>query len=104
MSPAAWKLRAIWVRVAEWARRLGNTLWWFFNTPVGVWLLTSGVVGIVVWQYHQWQQEIQPVTTQRLEMLNLEIAARLSQFGTWARGNLLSNQAHEFKPEIILYC
>ena len=86
----------------SWSRRLGDTIWWFFNTPIGVWLLTSAVVGFIVWQYQNWQQEIQERAEriQKVEMLNLEIAARMSQFGTWARRNLFSNQKYEFKPEV----
>jgi hypothetical protein len=86
------------------ARRIGNNLWWFFNTTIGVaiavWLLTSVVLGIIVWQYQQWQQAIQAriERTQKIERLNLELAARMSQFGTWARSNLLTN--NQFQPGI----
>jgi hypothetical protein len=42
----------------SWARRIGNNLWWFFNTPVGMWLLTAGLASFAIWQYQQWQQEM----------------------------------------------
>jgi hypothetical protein len=96
--------RAIESGSPSWGRRIGTKLWWFFNTPVGMWLLTWGLVGFVVWQYQQWQQEIQQRSerTQKVELLNLEIAARMSQFGTWARQHLVqsSNSKYEFKSEV----
>jgi hypothetical protein len=42
------------------------------------------------------------MTTQKIENLNLEIAGRVSQFGTWARVNLLHEQngRYEFQESV----
>jgi hypothetical protein len=88
----------------SWVRRIGNNLWSFFNTPVGVWLLTSGLVGLGIGLYQQRQQGLQQRSerAEKVELLNLEIAARMSQFGTWARDHLLqsSDSIHTFKPGV----
>jgi len=88
----------------SWVRRIGNNLWWFFNTPVGVWLLTSGLVGVGIGLYQQRQQEMQQRSerAEKVELLNLEIAARMSQFGTWARDHLVqsSDSIHDFKTGV----
>jgi hypothetical protein len=52
-----------------------------------------------VWEDGKQQQEM---TAQKIEKLNLEIAGRVSQFGTWARLNLLHehNGRYEFRQGI----
>lgn len=88
----------------SWVRRIGNNLWWFFNTPVGVWLLTSGLVGVGIGLYQQRQQEIQQRSerAEKVELLNLEIAARMSEFGRWARDHLVqsSDSIHNFQKGV----
>jgi len=75
----------------------------FINTPIGVWLLTSGFIGLIVWQYQQHQQYMQEraVRMQTIAHLNAEITGRISQFGTWARNNLIqSSNTYSFKQGI----
>jgi hypothetical protein len=66
-------------------------IWNFFNSSFGIWLLSSVLLSGAVYLYQTWQdnKHQREITIQRVEQLNLEIAGRLSQFGTWARANLL---------------
>jgi hypothetical protein len=79
-------------------------IWAFFNSSLGLWLLSSVLLTGGVWVFQtvqqNWQQQV--LTTQKLEKLNLEIAGRLSQFGTWARLNLLDQQNghYAFQPGV----
>jgi hypothetical protein len=63
----------------------------FLNSSFGLWFLSSVLLSAAVFVYQTWQdnKHQQEITTERVERLNLEIAGRLSQFGTWARVNLL---------------
>src|SRR6267378_1306453 len=80
-------------------------LWAFFNSSLGLWFLSSVLLSTVVYMYQVWQQDRQQqeMTTQKIENLNLEIAGRVSQFGTWARVNLVHEQngRYEFQESVI---
>ena len=89
--------------------RTGQGAWWtpiwaFFNSPLGLWFLSSVLLSTVVYIYQIWQQDRQQqeMTTQKIENLNLEIAGRVSQFGTWARVNLVHEQngRYEFQESV----
>jgi hypothetical protein len=71
-------------------RRL-SAIWNFLNSSFGLWFLSSVLLSAAVYFYQTWQDDKhqREITIQRVEQLNLEIAGRLSQFGTWARANLL---------------
>jgi hypothetical protein len=79
-------------------------IWAFFNSPLGLWFLSSVLLSTAVYIYQIWQQDRQQqeMTTQKIENLNLEIAGRVSQFGTWARVNLLHEQngRYEFQESV----
>jgi hypothetical protein len=64
-------------------------------------VLTGSVYGYQEWQENRQQKQI---TTQKTEKLNLEIAGRISQFGTWARANLVqqnkNDSRYEFKESV----
>jgi hypothetical protein len=68
-----------------------SAIWNFANSSFGIWLLSSVLLSGAVYLYQTWQDDKhrREITTQRVEQLSLEIAGRLSQFGTWARANLL---------------
>lgn len=79
-------------------------LWAFCNSSLGLWFLSSVLLSTVVYMYQVWQQDRQQqeMTTQKIENLNLEIAGRVSQFGTWARVNLVHEQIgrYEFQESV----
>src|ERR1700747_312271 len=66
-------------------------IWNFANSSFGLWFLSSVLLSAAVYFYQTWQDDKhqREITIQRVEQLNLEIAGRLSQFGTWARANLI---------------
>src|SRR6516225_10417901 len=68
-----------------------SAIWSFVNSSFGLWFLSSVLLSAALYFYQTWQDDRhqREITTQRVERLNLEIAGRLSQFGTWARANLL---------------
>jgi hypothetical protein len=68
-----------------------STIWNLVNSSFGLWFLSSVLLSTAVFLYQTWQDDKhqQELTTERVERLNLEIAGRLSQFGTWARANLV---------------
>jgi hypothetical protein len=68
-----------------------SAIWNFVNSSFGLWFLSSVLLSVAVFVYQTWQdnKHQQEITTERVERLNLEIAGRLSQFGTWAMANLL---------------
>jgi hypothetical protein len=74
-----------------WLSGLLSAIWNFVNSSFGIWLLSSVLLSGAVYLYQTWQDDRhqREITTQRVEQLSLEIAGRLSQFGTWARANLL---------------
>ncbi len=53
-------------------------IWTFFNSSLGLWLLSSVLLTGGVWVFQtvqqNWQQQV--LTAQKLEKLNLEIAGR----------------------------
>jgi hypothetical protein len=75
-----------------------SAIWNFANSSFGIWLLSSILLSGAVYLYQTWQdnKHQREITIQRVDQLNLEIAGRLSQFGTWARANLLQvdNKGH----------
>jgi hypothetical protein len=87
----------------------GHRVWWapmwaFLNSSLGLWFLSSVLLSTAVYVYQIWEdgKQQQEMTAQKLEKLNLEIAGRVSQFGTWARLNLLHehNGRHEFRAGV----
>ena len=79
-------------------------LWTFLNSSLGLWFLSSVLLSTAVYVYQVWEdgKQQQEMTAQKIEKLNLEIAGRVSQFGTWARLNLLHehNGRYEFRQGI----
>lgn len=79
-------------------------LWTFLNSSLGLWFLSSVLLSTAVYVYQVWEdgKQQQEMTAQKIEKLNLEIAGRVSQFGTWARLNLLHehNGRSEFRQGI----
>jgi hypothetical protein len=61
-----------------------SAIWSFANSSFGLWFLSSVLLSAAVYSYQTWQdaKHQRELTTQRVERLNLEIAGRLSQFGT----------------------
>jgi hypothetical protein len=87
----------------------GQRVWWtpiwtFFNSSLGLWFLSSVLLSTAVYVYQIWEdgKQQQAMTAQKIERLNLEIAGRVSQFGTWARLNLLQehNGRYEFRESV----
>ena len=87
----------------------GKRVWWtpiwaFLNSSLGLWFLSSVLLSTAVYVYQIWEdgKQQQEMTTQKIEKLNLEIAGRVSQFGTWARLNLLHehNGRYDFREGI----
>jgi hypothetical protein len=54
----------------------------FLNTPFGIWLLSSILVGAIGWGYATWQDHLQEQTanSQAVSRLDTEISTRLSTF------------------------
>jgi len=73
--------------------RIRAFFWAFLNSSLGLWFLSSVLLSTAVYAYQTWQDGRQQkvMTAQKLEKLNLEIAGRVSQFGTWARANLVDD-------------
>ena len=71
--------------------RIRGYFWAFLNSSLGLWFLSSVLLSTAVYVYQIWQDGRQQkvMTVQKMEKLNLEIAGRVSQFGTWARANLV---------------
>lgn len=67
----------------------GQRVWKFFNTSLGVWVLSTLLVGGATYVYTNYRlyREAQAARAERLARLNLEVEGRLSQF--------LSNVADE---------
>jgi hypothetical protein len=85
--------------------RLLSGIWNFVNSSFGLWFLSSVLLSTAVFLYQNWQDDRhqREITTQRVEQLNLEIAGRLSQFGTWARANLVQGDGegrYQFFPGV----
>jgi hypothetical protein len=82
-----------------------SAIWNFANSSFGLWFLSSVLLSAAVYFYQTWQDDKhqREITIQRVEQLNLEIAGRLSQFGTWARANLIqedSNGHYQFSAGV----
>lgn len=79
-------------------------VWAFLNSSLGLWFLSSVLLSTAVYVYQIWEdgKQQQEMTAQKIEKLNLEIAGRVSEFGTWARLNLLheDNGRHEFQESV----
>jgi hypothetical protein len=79
-----------------------HQIWTFANSSLGLWFLSSVVLGTAVYFYQTWQDEKhqQEITAQKVERLNLEIAGRVSQFGTWARVNLVRSDDRGYQFQV----
>jgi hypothetical protein len=88
-----------------WLSRLLSGIWNFVNSSFGLWFLSSILLSAAVYFFQTWQDQKhqKELTTQKVEQLNLEIAGRLSQFGTWVRANLVQADGdgrYQFLPGV----
>jgi len=84
-----------------------TVIWAGLNSSFGLWFFSSVVLGTAVYGYQTWQdsRKQQETMSQQIDKLNLEISGRLSQFGTWARDNMLyeyKSSQYKFKPDVTL--
>ena len=79
--------------------------WTCLNSPLALWLLSSVILSSAVYAYQTWQdrKRQQEITGQQIERLTLEIAGRVSQFGTWTRNHLVYEQDGQ-KLEDLCHC
>jgi hypothetical protein len=54
----------------------------FFNSALGIWLLSSVALGLVTWTYTRWTETLAKARENReaVEKLDIEIAARIQRF------------------------
>ena len=64
-------------------RKLVNRAWKFLNTPLGLWLLSTVMIGFLTWGYATYQQHrVQALKEAEVrKKLSLEIVLRVRQFG-----------------------
>lgn len=71
-------------------------LWAFFNTSLGIWVLSTVFLGIIGWTYAQWQASRQ--NTEQINKLDIEIDARLH-----AAEDTLNSQLFRKKEDSPIY-
>jgi len=81
-------------RPARTQQSAATSLWTCLNSPLALWVLSSVILSSAVYAYQTWQdsKHQQEITGQKTERLTLEIAGRVSQFGTWTRDHLVYEQ------------
>ena len=78
-------------------------IWAFLNSAVGIWLLTSIIGGVGVWQFERYldARDRQRVWLEAVEHLSLEYGGRLSQYSAWfmtlIKNPEVSPSKYEFK-------
>lgn len=75
----------------------------FFNSALGIWLLTTVFGGIAVWSFERYLDDRNQIATSasRADKIDLELEGRVAQYASWVDGIVEKNTESRFEVDFL---